>query len=71
MFIKVLTNNSKLRNENQNYYFTDVTCKTIIKVKTIGKLKYLTNVPLMMKKQIFIWTIIFPNGLNVHEESKF
>ena len=50
MFIKVLTNNSKLRNENQNYYFTDVTCKTIIKVKTIGKLKHLTNVPLMMKK---------------------
>ena len=37
--IKVLKNNSKLRNKEHRNYFTDIIYRMILKVKTIGNLQ--------------------------------
>ena len=72
IIIKVPTNPSKLKNKKHRNYFMDIIYRMIMKVRTIGNLRQLTNALLMLnlEKESFIgYIVFFPNGLNEREES--
>ena len=56
----MLTNPSKLRNEEHRNYFTDIIYMMIMRIRTVGNLRQLINAPLMLNlgKERFIGNII-------------
>ena len=53
-------NPSKVRNEKQRNYFTDIIYRMVMKVRTIGNLRSLTNAILTLNigKERFIGNIV-------------
>ena len=65
--VKVVTNPSKLRNERHRNYFTNIIYRVIMKVRTIGNKRQLTNAPLMLNlgKERFIGNIVLKRSLQM------